>query len=330
METRGMARAIVVRQAGIPIVQGIGKTEALAWADARRSVGHPSMLEGAVAVDATRRALAAWPRGSVRIWLGMVDLDTGSDPSARTYTVRDQKERVVATGVNADEVPDAASTVPHGDAFIHDDADGTIVVAGMDGAEATLVALEGLLGDYERTKPTSTFRLRARLVGDQEAWTLEGFDDGHGIAFEGVVRDEGEAPVDGPDVGHVWSEVFRVTAPSFADARARLIGEVVGSHAVSLAGRDAEAAITLEPPKTFTVKRTDGSDEVLASRVSVEQARAAHDRASGHAVILDDATGDIACSYDLGEMGCERCDGDGRCPRPEPGTRKRTDEPAPR
>jgi hypothetical protein len=60
--------------------------------------------------------------------------------------------------------------------------------------------------------------------------------------------------------------------------------------------------------KTFTVKSTATADEpVLVAGVDLDAARAAHDAAHGHAMIIDESDGLLACMAGV-DLACE-------CPR---------------
>ncbi len=94
----------------------------------------------------------------------------------------------------------------------------------------------------DRPETVKSFRFRAHIVGDQEAWNMMGLGD-EAIVELGEARDEGEAPLTGPDTGPIWSELFEVEARTREAAREQLIAAFGGHPWVSLAGADPRGAI---------------------------------------------------------------------------------------
>ncbi len=155
-----------------------------------------------------------------------------------TYTVLGPTDEVMARFVAADAVPDLIRRA-RGDASVHDDRDGNLVIAGTDGAQATVDTVEVLLGDYEAQHVVAP-----GVVGyftDSEnpgrALTLQQLDydpaknylDARDArAIEALAPGESHQPLPADrHEGPVWGLVTRLSAATQAKALVRA-GEVLG------------------------------------------------------------------------------------------------------
>ena len=156
------------------------------------------------------------------------------DPAtaSATYTVLGAADEVMARFVTAD----AVSALLHrarGDALVFDDRDGNRVIAGTDGAPATLAMVEPLLDDNEAThviaghvvgyfadsnQPGRAFTL-AQLDYDPAQNPLDPRDVG---AIAALAPGESHQPLAGdPDEGPLWGIVTRLSAATQAKALVR-------------------------------------------------------------------------------------------------------------
>ena len=140
-----------------------------------------------------------------------------------TYTVLGPTDAVMARFVTADAVPDLIRRA-RGDASVHDDRDGNLVIAGTDGAQATLDAVEVLLSEYEAQHViapgvvgyfTDSNNPGRALAIDQLDYdnARHNLDPRDMRAIEALAPGESHLPRQAdPDEGRIWGVVTRLSA----------------------------------------------------------------------------------------------------------------------